>query len=64
MMGIGGLHLDIKVDILKRTHGVEVVGAPLVAANLLLSAQKILTRTRSSLVVQVNLQRSIMWLAR
>ena len=32
MMGMGELHLDIKVDILKRTHGVEVeVGAPLVA---------------------------------
>lgn len=32
MMGMGELHLDIKVDILKRTHGVEVeVGRPLVA---------------------------------
>ncbi|MFN3239480.1 MAG: elongation factor G [Pseudomonadales bacterium] len=32
MMGMGELHLDIKVDILKRTHGVEVeVGKPLVA---------------------------------
>ncbi|MBV1878614.1 MAG: elongation factor G [Pseudomonadales bacterium] len=30
--GMGELHLDIKVDILKRTHGVEViVGTPLVA---------------------------------
>jgi len=30
--GMGELHLDIKVDILKRTHGVEVdVGAPQVA---------------------------------
>ena len=30
--GMGELHLDIKVDILKRTHGVEVeVGKPLVA---------------------------------
>jgi len=32
MMGMGELHLDIKVDILKRTHGVEVeVGKPQVA---------------------------------
>ena len=31
-MGMGELHLDIKVDILKRTHGVEVeVGKPQVA---------------------------------
>jgi elongation factor G len=32
MMGMGELHLDIKVDILRRTHGVEVeVGKPQVA---------------------------------
>jgi len=32
LKGMGELHLDIKVDILKRTHGVEVtVGAPQVA---------------------------------
>ncbi|ASK78692.1 elongation factor G [Paraphotobacterium marinum] len=32
LKGMGELHLDIKVDILKRTHGVELeVGAPLVA---------------------------------
>ena len=32
IMGMGELHLDIKADILKRTHGVEVdVGAPQVA---------------------------------
>jgi elongation factor G len=32
MQGMGELHLDIKVDILKRTHGVEVeVGKPQVA---------------------------------
>jgi len=32
MMGMGELHLDIKVDILKRTHGIEVeVGKPQVA---------------------------------
>ncbi|MFQ5634416.1 MAG: elongation factor G [Gammaproteobacteria bacterium] len=32
MMGMGELHLDIKVDILKRTHGIEVdVGQPQVA---------------------------------
>ena len=32
LKGMGELHLDIKVDILKRTHGVEVdVGAPEVA---------------------------------
>ena len=32
MKGMGELHLDIKVDILKRTHGVEVtVGSPQVA---------------------------------
>lgn len=32
LRGMGELHLDIKVDILKRTHGVEVkVGAPQVA---------------------------------
>ena len=31
-MGMGELHLDIKIDILKRTHGVEVeVGKPQVA---------------------------------
>ena len=32
LSGMGELHLDIKVDILKRTYGVEtVVGAPQVA---------------------------------
>ncbi|MGD1906687.1 MAG: elongation factor G [Leptolyngbyaceae cyanobacterium] len=32
IMGMGELHLDIKVDILKRTHGIEVeVGKPQVA---------------------------------
>ena len=32
LKGMGELHLDIKVDILKRTHGIEVdVGAPQVA---------------------------------
>ena len=32
MKGMGELHLDIKVDILKRTHGIEVVvGSPQVA---------------------------------
>ena len=32
LKGMGELHLDIKVDILKRTHGVEVtVGKPQVA---------------------------------
>lgn len=32
LKGMGELHLDVKVDILKRTHGVEVeVGAPQVA---------------------------------
>ncbi|MEM7208364.1 MAG: elongation factor G [Pseudomonadota bacterium] len=32
LQGMGELHLDIKIDILKRTHGVEVeVGAPQVA---------------------------------
>ena len=32
LKGMGELHLDIKIDILKRTHGVEVVaGAPQVA---------------------------------
>ena len=32
LRGMGELHLDIKIDILKRTHGVEVVaGAPQVA---------------------------------
>ena len=32
LMGMGELHLDIKIDILKRTHGVEVeVGKPQVA---------------------------------
>ena len=32
MMGMGELHLDIKVDILRRTHGIEVeVGKPQVA---------------------------------
>lgn len=32
LRGMGELHLDIKVDILKRTHGVEtIVGAPQVA---------------------------------
>ena len=32
MKGMGELHLDIKVDILRRTHGIEVeVGSPLVA---------------------------------
>ena len=32
MKGMGELHLDIKVDILRRTHGIEVeVGKPQVA---------------------------------
>jgi len=32
LMGMGELHLDIKIDILKRTHGIEVeVGKPQVA---------------------------------
>ncbi len=32
LKGMGELHLDIKVDILRRTHGVDVVvGKPLVA---------------------------------
>ena len=32
LRGMGELHLDIKIDILKRTHGVEVdAGAPQVA---------------------------------
>ena len=32
IQGMGELHLDIKVDILKRTHGIEVeVGKPQVA---------------------------------
>ena len=32
LRGMGELHLDIKIDILKRTHKVEVeVGAPQVA---------------------------------
>jgi elongation factor G len=44
MKGMGELHLDIKVDILKRTHGVEVVvGEPQVAYR-----ETITTRTEDS----------------
>ena len=48
--GMGELHLDIKVDILKRTHKVEVnVGAPQVAYRETLGARRprSTTRTRS-----------------
>ena len=53
LKGMGELHLDIKVDILKRTHGVEVtVGAPQVAyRETITNGSKIPTLTRNRLVV-------------
>jgi elongation factor G len=59
MKGMGELHLDIKVDILKRTHGVEVeVGKPQVAyRESITKAWTIATPTRSSLVVRVSTAR-------
>ncbi len=40
LKGMGELHLDVKVDILKRTHGVELdVGAPQVAYRETITAQ-------------------------
>ena len=58
--GMGELHLDIKVDILKRTYGVELkCGQPQVAYRETITRQlKIATRTRSSLVVLVSSVRS------
>jgi elongation factor G len=52
--GMGELHLDIKVDILKRTHKVEVmVGAPQVAyRETITRATEVITPTRSRLAVR------------
>ena len=60
LKGMGELHLDIKVDILKRTYGVEleVVSLRLLTVRLSLLQSKTLTRTRSSLVVLVSSVRS------
>ena len=61
LKGMGELHLDIKVDILKRTYGVDLtVGQPQVAYRETITMPlKIATRTRSSLVVLVSSVRSI-----
>jgi translation elongation factor EF-G len=60
MKGMGELHLDIKVDILKRTHGVEVeVGKPQVAYRESITKRwTTATPTRSSPVVRVSTARS------
>ena len=61
LKGMGELHLDIKVDILKRTYGVELklVSHRLLTAKLSRKKSKIATRTRSSLVVLVSSVRLI-----
>ena len=61
MKGMGELHLDIKVDILKRTHGVEVdVGKPQVAYRETITKRwKIRTHTKSKRAALANSLRSI-----
>ena len=61
LKGMGELHLDIIVDRMKRTYGVELeVGAPQVAYRETITRKlKIPTPTRSSQVVPVNSVRSI-----
>ncbi len=61
MKGMGELHLDIKVDILKRTHGIEVtVGKPQVAYRETITRQSpTVTLIRSRLAAQVNSAKSI-----
>jgi len=59
LKGMGELHLDIKVDILRRTHGVDViVGKPQVAyrETITKSVEDEYT-TRNNQVVQVNTAR-------
>ena len=58
--GMGELHLEIKVDILKRTHKVEVnVGAPQVAyRETLARSPRSTTRTRSRPAVPASLRAS------
>ena len=60
LKGMGELHLDIKVDILKRTYGVDwtLVSHRLLTVRRSLCPSKTATRTRSSLVVLVSLVRS------
>ena len=60
LSGMGELHLDIKVDILNRTYGVDLmlVSHRLPTARQLPCLWKIATRTRSSLVVLVSSVRS------
>lgn len=56
MKGMGELHLDIKVDILKRTHNVDViVGEPQVAyRETITQKSKTVTPIRNNRVVLVN----------
>ena len=60
LKGMGELHLDIKIDILKRTHKVEVsVGAPQVAyRETITKPSPTATPTRSNPVVPVSSRRS------
>ena len=62
LKGMGELHLDIKVDILKRTHGVEVeVGSPQVAYRETITQTylKTVTHIRNNQAAQVNTAKSI-----
>ena len=57
LKGMGELHLDIKIDILKRTHGVEVEsGKPQVAYREAITKQieDSYTHTKGNLVVRVS----------
>ena len=60
LKGMGELHLDIKVDILRRTHGVDVnVGKPQVAYRETITRSSTTpTRTRSRPAVPVSTRRS------
>ena len=60
LKGMGELHLDIKVDILKRTYGVEaLIGKPQVAyRESITKTLKTATPIKNNLVVRVSLRRS------
>ena len=65
LKGMGELHLDIKVDILRRTHGVDViVGKPQVAyRETITKSVEDNTPTRNNQVVQANTAKSTILLS-